>query len=106
MLQARNKKRMPFHWWLLRNPFLFAGLLGALAQVLLTWVEIGAVWLVILLEWLWLSAGFAHRLAGGLLERLLPGLPSLMALLMGLAIGLLICLLMDYFWRRLLSLDD
>lgn len=105
MLQARNKKRMPVHWWLLRNPFLFAGLLGAIARILLTWVEIRSTWLLTVLEWLWLTAGFAHRLAGGALDRLLPGLPALLALLMGLSIGLLICLLLDYFWRRLLALD-
>ncbi len=105
MLQARNKKRMPPHWWLLRNPFLFAGLIGAAARLLLIWVEIGSAPFVSVLEWLWLSAGFAHRMVGGMLDRLLPGLPPLMALVMGLAIGLLIYILLDYFWRRLLSLD-
>ncbi len=106
MLQARNKKRMPPHWWLMRNPFFLAGMLGAAARVLLTWVEIGSATLVSILEWLWLTAGFAHRLASGLLERLLPGLPELMAVLMGLALGFLLYLLLDYLWRRLLSLDS
>lgn len=107
MLQARNKARMPPHWWLLRNPFLFIGLVSAAARGLMAVLDgASATSWFSLLEWIWQYLGFAYILSANTLAGLMPGLPALIALLLSLAVGLLIYLLLDYIWRRLLSLDS
>jgi hypothetical protein len=103
MMRSPNRRRVPLGQRLLANPFLCLAILAGLAfgLILLLNLSPGDSSFAIL-NFVWQTLGFGFFWMGGVVDSLIPGLPEELSLALAGLCGLVLYLLADALWRRLM----